>query len=262
MAQYSVHRNEHFNLSNSDLHEVVMIADKDGNILNTSGAASNIPIAGGLVDGYGHINKFGATDGNVTGGTIWDGNSGSTAYPYPDNSVVAVASTANSTANVYIEGLDASYNAQSETVAIGSSGTKVFSRIFRAYMVDTNNDADVTLSLSSVVVAKIVEDNGQTLMAVYTVPAGKTAYLMKLQMGSDKASTNSAMSYSLMSKEITDGGVFRIKGRFFSAGGQNIITEYPVPLKFNEKTDIKIDCTAAQQSTVSATFDLILVDNA
>mgnify|MGYP000091002425 CR=1 FL=1 len=242
--------------------QVVTLADKDGNIINSFGSAANIPISAGDVDGYGHINKFGASDGDITAGTIWDGNSGTTVYPYPANSVVAVASGSNAGANVYIEGLDASYNAQSETVAIGSSGTKVFSRIFRAYMVDTNNDADVTLSLSSVVVAKIVEDNGQTLMAIYTVPAGKTAYLMKLQMGSDKASTNSAMSYSLMSKEITDGGVFRIKGRFFSAGGQNIITEYPVPLKFNEKTDIKIDCTAAQQSTVSATFDLILVDNA
>ena len=260
MAQFSVSRQAHYHKGNGDIHEVVMLADKDGNILNTSGAASNIPIAGGLVDGYGHINKFGATDGDVTGGTIWDGNSAAVAYPYPSNSVVAVASTANSGANVYIEGLDASYNAQSETVAIGSSGTKTFSRIFRAYMVDTNNDADVTLSLSSVVVAKIVEDLGQTLMAVYTVPAGKTAYLMKLQMGSDKASTNSAMSYSLMAKDF--GGTFRIRGRFFSAGGQNIITEYPVPLKFNEKTDIKIDCTAAQQSTVSATFDIILVDNA
>ena len=260
MAQFPVSRQAHFHKDNNDIHEVVMLADKDGNILNTSGAASNIPIAGGLVDGYGHINKFGATDGDVTGGTIWDGNSAAVAYPYPSNSVVAVASTANSGANVYIEGLDASYNAQSETVAIGSSGTKTFSRIFRAYMVDTNNDADVTLSLSSVVVAKIVEDLGQTLMAVYTVPAGKTAYLMKLQMGSDKASTNSAMSYSLMAREL--GGTFRIKGRFFSAGGQNIITEYPVPLKFDEKTDIKIDCTAAQQSTVSATFDIILVDNA
>jgi hypothetical protein len=261
MAQYSAHRNEHFNTSNSDVHEVVMLADKDGNILNTSGSASNIPIAAGLVDGYGHINKFGASDGDITAGTIWDGNSGTTVYPYPANSVVAVASGSNAGANVYIEGLDASYNAQSETVAIGASGTKTFSRIFRAYMVDTNNDADVTMSLSSTVVAKIIEDNNQTLMSVYTIPAGKTGYLMKLQLGSDKASTNSAMQYSVMTKEITDGGIFRIKGRFYAAGGQNVIVEYPVPIKINEKTDIRVDCIAAQQATVSATFDIILVDN-
>ena len=58
MAQFSVVRQQ--NLFNKDLHEVVMIADKDGNILNTSGAASNIPLASGEVTGYKHIHKFGA----------------------------------------------------------------------------------------------------------------------------------------------------------------------------------------------------------
>jgi hypothetical protein len=225
------------------------------------GSSNNIDLAAGLLTGYSHINKFGATDGDITGGTVWDGNSAAVTYPYPSNSVVAVASTANSGANVYIEGLDASYNLQNETVAIGSSGTKTFSRIFRAYMVAVNNDADVTLSLDGTVAAKIIEDLGQTLMAVYTVPAGKTGYLFGLTFSSDKASVNSAMTYTLRAKEITDGGVFRIKGIFYSAGGQTFDHRYPVPLKLNEKTDIKVDCVAAQSATVSATFDIVLVDN-
>ena len=261
MAQYSVGRSKHYGNGNNDIHEVVMLADQAGNIINSFGSASNIPIAAGDVEGYSHINKFGATDGDVTAGSIWDGNDGTAVYPYPANGVISVTSTANSGADVYVEGLDADYNLQNETVAIGSSGSLTFSRIFRAYMVDTNNDADVTINQDGGIAAKIIEDNGQTLMSVYTVPAGKTAYLMKLQLGSDKASTNSAMKYSLMAKEILDGGVFRIKGQFHSAGGQNIITEYPVPLRFPEKTDIRIDVIAAQQSTCSATFDIILVDN-
>ena len=64
-----------------------------------------------------------------------------------------------------------------------------------------------------------------------------------------------------MTKEITDGGIFRIKGRFYAAGGQNVIVEYPVPIKINEKTDIRVDCITAQAASVSATFDIILVDN-
>ncbi len=223
MAQYRIDSQSYLS-DGTTIFEVVMLADKDGNILNTTGAASNIPIAAGDVTGYSHINKFGATDGDVTAGSIWDGNDGTAVYPYPANGVISVTSTANSGADVYVEGLDADYNLQNETVAIGSSGSLTFSRIFRAYMVDTNNDADVTINQGGSIAAKIIEDNGQTLMSVYTVPAGKTAYLLKLQMGSDKASTNSAMKYSLMAKEILDGGVFRIKGRFHSAGGQNIIT--------------------------------------
>ena len=40
------------NNNNTQQYEVVMLADKDGNILNSSGAASNIPIAAGEVGGY------------------------------------------------------------------------------------------------------------------------------------------------------------------------------------------------------------------
>ena len=263
MAQWSVSRQASLaGGTRNDIHEVVMMGDKDGNIINSFGVASNIPIAAGLVDGYGHINKFGATDGDVTAGTIWDGNSAAVQYPYPANSVVAVASTSNSGAAVLVQGLDANFNEVTETINIGSTGSTVFSRIFRANMVDTNNDADVTLSMGGTVAAKIIEDKAQTLMAVYTVPAGKTGYLIKTQMGSDKASTNAALKYTLYARDTDDGNVFQIKGISYAAGGQNVVVEYPVPLKFEEKTDIKIDVVAASGGqTCSATFDIILVDN-
>ena len=58
MAQYSVSRQTHKDPSNLDIHEIVMIADKDGNLINSFGAASNIPISSGNLDGYNHINKL------------------------------------------------------------------------------------------------------------------------------------------------------------------------------------------------------------
>ena len=247
---------------NKTLFEAFMLADKDGNIINSFGIASNIPISAGLVDGYGHINKFGATDGDVTAGTIWDGNSAAVQYPYPANSVVAVASTSNSGDAVLVEGLDANFNEVTETINIGSTGSTVFSRIFRATMVDITNDADVTLSMGGTVAAKIIEDKAQTLMALYTIPAGKTGYLIKAQMGSDKAATNASLKYTLFARDTDDGNVFQIKGISYAAGGQNVIVEYPVPLKFEEKTDIKIDLIATSGGqTCSAMFDIILVDN-
>lgn len=245
---------------NKTLFEAFLLADKNGNIINSFGVASNIPIAAGLVDGYGHINKFGATNGDVTAGTIWDGNSSATYYSYPAAGTLSITSTQNATATVEVQGLDDNYVDQTEVVPIGGTGTMVFSRVFRARMVDTNNDADVTVSLNGSVVAKIIEDRGQTLMSVYTVPAGKTAYLIKSQMGSDKASTNASLQYSLMARPF--GGTFNIKGISYAAGGQNVTVEYPVPLKFEEKTDIKMDVLAASGGqTCSATFDVILVDN-
>ena len=107
--------------------------------------------------------------------------------------------------------------------------------------------------------AKILSGLGQTLMSVYTVPAGKTAYLLDLHMGSDKVSTNTAMTYRLFAGPF--GGAFNIKGNFNAVGGQNLDINYPVPLRFDEKSDIKVDVIAGQTTQVSATFDLILVDN-
>mgnify|MGYP000070373959 FL=1 len=242
--------------------QVVTLADKDGNIINSFGSAANIPISAGDVDGYGHINKFGATDGDITAGTIWDGNNAAVAYPYPADSVVAVASTQNSGAAVLVQGLDANRIAASETINIGATGSTVFSRIFRANMVDTNNDADVSLTMGGTEAARIIEDKSQTLMAVYTVPAGKTAYLIKAQMGSDKASTNASLKYALMARDTDDGNVFQIKGISYFAGAKNVVVVYPVPLKFEEKTDIRVDVLAPNGGqTCSATLDLILVDN-
>jgi hypothetical protein len=46
--------------------EVVMIADEDGNPINSFGAASNIPIAGGQIEGYNYVHKFGANTALAT----------------------------------------------------------------------------------------------------------------------------------------------------------------------------------------------------
>jgi len=126
-------------------------------------------------------------------------------------------------------------------------------------MVDTNNDSDVTINQGGSIAAKIIEDQGQTLMAVYTVPAGKTAYLTHVNYSSDKAATNSAMQFRLFARP--ENGTFNIKGVLSSAGGAVIDYKYDVPLKFTEKTDIKIDLVAAQATTCTATFEIILVDN-
>lgn len=260
MAQYSVSRGRHLNKRN-DIHEVMMVADKDGNILNTAGAASNIPIAAGDVSGYNHINKFGATDGDVTEGTVWDGNGGSVAYPYPDAGLVSIASLTEVGETVIVDGLDADYNLQSETIAIGSTGTLTFSRIFRAKMSTVTNASEITINQGGDLAAKILAGLGQTLMATYTVPAGKTGYILGIHLGSDKASVNSRMIYRLFCREILNGGVFRIKANLNAAGGQSLDIEYPVPLVVSEKNDIKIDVIAGQATQVSATFDIILVDN-
>ena len=260
MAQYSVGRGSHYHGGNSDIHEVVMLADKDGNIINSAGAASNIPIAAGLVDGYSHINKFGfnPTIGSGTWETVYDG---SNAYTYLTTAGVAtLASTdpADNGKTVEVQGLDENYNLVVEDVLIGASSITTFIRIFRMIFKDgtvTTNVGIITATVGGAVKASILAGNGQTLMAIYTVPAGKTAYLFKLHCNVTKSTD---VQFRLMAKPF--GGAFNIKG-LFGTFGVPLEYNYPVPLVFTEKTDIEIQTLCGNTAAAGALFDLILVDN-
>ena len=252
------------NTNNTAQYEVVMLADKDGNILNSSGAASNIPIAAGDVSGYSHINKFGYSNNIASLSTIWDG---SNIYTYSSSAgVVTISGTSGDDgAVIEIQGLDTNYNIVVQDVTLDGSGNGTAStnliRIFRARVKtpaagETTNAGLLNINIAGAVRAKILAGNGQTLMAVYTVPAGKTAYLSNLSLSVDK---NVDVIYKVMVREIDDGG-FQIKGQF-GTFGTPLDHNYPVPLKFTEKTDIEVRADAGNTCGGGAVFDLILVDN-
>ena len=219
MAQYSVYRKAHYNVANSDIHEIMMIADKDGNIINTFGAASNIPLAAGEIDGYSAVHKFGLIDG--TNGTDWStiwtqGEiNGDQLVPWReigDAGVVTVTSSlAGDTTDVTLEGLDDNYNFQSETLTLAGTanvvGTKTWHRINRMYMVTETNVGNVTATIGADIVSSIKVGRGQTLQAFYTIPAGKTGYLTHMQVASNKYQ---AVEASLFVRPF--GGAFRVTG--------------------------------------------------
>ena len=262
MAQYSVGRQAHFGVSNNDIHEVVMVADQNGNVLNSFGSASNIPIAAGDVSGYKHINKFGYTGTDINGScTIWDGNGTTTLYPYPANGTVTAVGATNTDDDgefVEVQGLDGSGNEVTETVSIGGAASSAtFSRVFRARMVSTANSQDININVGGSLGARILSGNGQTLMAVYTVPTGKTAYFLKFIGTLDKS--NAPVLFKIFARP--SGGTFNLKGQFGTQGGNPITYDYPVPLKFEAGTDIKVDVTTSGSTGCGATFDIVLVDN-
>jgi len=221
-----------------------------------------IDIARGLVLGTSCVNKFGSTAGTITSETtIWDGSGTTAIYPYPAAGQLVIAGNTNTDDDgelVEVQGLDANYNLQTEQVAIGSAGAKTFSRVFRAFMVSTENSQDILISLNTNLAAVIVSGAGQTQMAVYTVPAGKMGFLSHIHGSSDRNQGTTACQFKIKAREF--GSIFRIKATYGTAGGDQFDYEYPVPLMFDEKTDIRIDATATQATIVSAIFDIILVD--
>jgi hypothetical protein len=92
-------------------------------------------------------------------------------------------------------------------------------------------------------------------MSLYTIPAGKTGYLMKLQGSID---ANNDALFRLYARPF--GGAFNVRGQFgVFASGFNY--DYPVPLRFEEKTDIEVKGLSQNGVGGGAIFDIILVDN-
>jgi len=254
-------------VSNKTLFEAFMLADKDGNIINTFGEASNIPLAAGELDGYSAVHKFGIIDGTIGTGwsTIWTQgeNNGDQLVPWReigDAGVVTVTSSlAGDTTGVTLEGLDANYNFQSETLTLAGTadvvGTKTWHRINRMYMVTETNVGNVTATIGADIVSSIKAERGQTLQAFYTVPAGKTAYLTHMQVASNK---NQAVESSLFVRPF--GGAFRVTGGTMLYQMEHSI-HYTAPIRITEKSDMDFRAIGAANGVLSASFDLILVDN-
>jgi hypothetical protein len=221
-----------------------------------------IHIASGGQKHTSHINKFGyLSAATTTFATIWDGTS---PYPYATSPLVAtVVSSAPASDDggiVEIQGLDQNFDLQTEILTIGGApSTVTFLRIFRATVITsttgTTNVGNVNVNINGSTLAIIKAAAGQTLMAIYTIPAGKTGYLIKIQGSIEK---QKEVTFRIMARPF--GSSFNNKGQFGSFGSP-VTYDYPVPLKFTEKTDVEIQVKAGASTGAGAIFDMILKDN-
>ena len=265
MAQYSVKRGKHFHQNNNDIFEIMMISDQDGNIINTFGAASNVIIAAGDLAGYAGVHKYGAVFGTASAGwsTIWTAADTSSSILYPwsiaANTITVSSSSGSDTGRITIQGLDTDYNIVEETLTLNGvssvSGSTTFHRVNRAFMLDDTNIGKIQVLNGSTVVTEIAAGFGQTMQSFYTIPAGKTGYVLTLIASANK---NQETTIVLFSRPF--GGAFRAQTTM-SLYQNNQQLDFPVPLKYTEKTDIDLRVNGAANATISADFSIILVDN-
>jgi len=271
---------EHSNESNLvNLHKVMDYNSVGQPVLRTVGG--DIYNSINLPAGFGQVHKFGAVPAMSidTVGTIWDEDD--TIYPWAhidSNGALNIKVTNTNNENiantdldgdtVEIQGLDENYEVQTETVTIsGSTATTAnpYKRIYRARYqnggsFDVNTSARILIQTSTnVTVAKILENQGQTLMSIYTIPAGFTGYLMRLDVTAQETATG---EFKLM---VREGGVgsFAIRhvAEVTGRGGPYQL-EYPIPQSFPEKSDIDARIhTFANNGRYTCTFDILLVDN-
>lgn len=228
---------------------------------DNSQLAEAVRIANGQTKGVSHVNKFGFGDATTASTTVWDGDS-NYAYPSSAGVLTVTTSAADSGATVEYSGLDSNYVQVTETItgtSAGATGTQPFLRVFRGVVTNHSgtNSSDITATINGTTAAIISADEGQTLMAVYTVPAHCTAYLENIHAAPTKKDNDTVITL----KARPFGGTFNTKGKFASSGDA-IHYDYNVPLKFDAKTDIEIKAdNQAASGKISALFDLIILEN-
>ena len=223
-----------------------------------------------------YIHKFGSnpvvgssvSDENPT--TVWDGNNDD-LYTFPPDVATGVQlSSSENTDNqeLIVQGLDENFYEQSWTGNINGTGIVdidgSWSRIFRAF----NNDSvdlsgDVTIHPSgddSIAYAKILSSNNQTLMAIYTIPADATGYLMKYQTTANNPNSSSEIGYTLKLKTREFGKAFRTKEKDSVGTSYSLSKELSFPSLLPPKTDIKFDIVSANgnNGSVNVDFDIAL----
>ena len=227
-----------------------------------------IQVSRGLVDGHKRLFKFGHNpEIQDISETIWDAGG---LYTYPSSAVaMTVTSGAGATDNgvaITVQGLDSNYNEVSEEVTLASTGTatttQTFLRVYRAFVSGSQAvTANTTIANGGTTYAQINNGENQTLMALWTVPAGYTAYLLDTKITAFTEQNNKVATINIYARR--ENGVFRTADKFdvFAAA---ITQNYKCPIPFPEKTDIEVRAVATSSNAdlrVAAGLDIIYIAN-
>lgn len=271
----------------TDVGTYLNIGATDSGNLRVTDAESGLAIAKGDVTGTEFIHKFGEAPDFDTGdgfAHVWDGANDGGIYDVPSYTYSTtadidslVSNNAGDTMDIEVLGLDANYAVVTQTVTLtGQTRVALPTPLFRVFRMKNVGSTDVAgtvacyvdvaapggvVSTAANVRAIISDGNNQTLMALYTIPAGKTGY-MRDWYASISRTRGTLSTIKLFAKP--EGQVFQLKhiSSIDNAGTSYVQHQYVEPEVFAEKTDIQILANCSVNTTgVSAGFDIVLVDN-
>lgn len=242
-----------------------------------------LQVSRGQIAFHKFVHKFGFYDSVGTSlTTIWS-QGGVYSYLSAASTLYISSSSTDDTGagtgarTVTVSGLDNNFDEKIETVTLnGQTGVELNgSTWFRVNRIVVNTagsgganagvlyvgtEASPTSGVPTNKYATVLAGDNQTLMCIYTVPRGYTAFLTQ----KDVSASSSAGKFAILSLVARPfGGVFNIKDRVLSSQGYSSIV-YPYPLKFTEKTDIEVRAQADSAGgtvTVSAALDIVIIQN-
>ena len=286
MAQWESSSNQ---LNNQGLgqnqHETSLTVDKSGNVLAVPyGSGANYQISAGNVTGYQSIHRCGRIDITPSSTaneflTIYDLAGQHVQYAKHDRAglynsgtgfnLTAVSSSSSDTGSIRLQGLDANWDFLQEDVTLygtveGTKTTNKFIRLDKAFVQTAAGAGDTNIGVIDIyqddndsdgLFVRMEIGHAETFNAFYTVPRNKTGYITNMEVSSHTAV---ASSIYLFVQEF--GGMMRARHEMNIEKGQQSI-EFPCPIKVPQKSDIELRHKGPIDSSVTASFDLIVVDN-
>jgi hypothetical protein len=219
----------------------------------------DLQVARGQIDAHSTVNIYGY-GAAITTSTIpaWEN---ATAYTFPvAATTMNLVSTVNTGADlsgstVLISGLDANYAAISETLALTGTTvavtTKSYLRINSMVVTAGAPTGVITLKdlTNTTTYAQIAASFGRTQMSIYTVPAGNTFYLSRIDAyASNNGSSADFITYSNTTYSSTGVVQYTQQAPFTNTYHSQRV----MPRPFLEKTDIVLRFKSSANTYVVA----------
>lgn len=225
----------------------------------------DLQVARGLIAGHSTVNIYGYQPSVAqTFIPLWEN---ATAYTYPvAATTMNLAGSNGDTATILISGLNALYELTSESVVLnGTTPVTTVNSYLRINSMSvsvgsaTNPAGVVTLKdlTNTTIYAQINAGVGRTQAAIYTVPAGYTFYLSRVDLNTS-LNGNNFVTYRNRSASVT--GVVTLTQQAPFATVYNAQRVMPRP--FVEKTDIQLQALVnSSTGAVSVSAEGYLVKN-
>ena len=194
--------------------------------------------------------------------TIWN-NGGTYSFLADEQQLSVVSTDAADTMDLLIQGLDGDYNEVTETITLTGTNavttTNSFLRVNNAVILSGENAGDITGSYTSTDVFVVEAGIGVTQACVYTVPAGHSLYLFRIDLTSGTVNPNKYLTYRNRT-DAANGRVLRVAEATWQEGQQSF--DRQVPFKISEKTDFQFEAKSSSgDNEVSIFIEAILVND-
>jgi hypothetical protein len=210
---------------------------------------------------------------SAAGYTIW--NEG-TLYPWSSWTTsqrlyIASSSASDTGQTILIKGLNSSYQPISETITTSGltnvATTNTYLRVNNTIVIGgTENVGTIHTHLGSstgTVVGSMAPGIGRNKQAVFTVPAGHTAYILYGDVSSYKNGSGNVSGQVDMRVRTNNGGTVPFINAFagIAANGQ-FRSDFPVPFAVPEKSDIEVRFAASGNgTTVACAWEMVMIPN-